>query len=175
MLALDAKLRLILKGEAKAADAAEQMRLGRLCLFKKRYIDATRFHADAFTAQPKLADDLPASHRYYAACGAALATAGQGEDADKLDEKERGRLRQQALDWLRADLTLWVKQVEGGKAEAIAKARQTLQHWQKDTDLAGIRDAASLAKLPDADRAACQKLWTDVAALLKKCGKDRKP
>jgi hypothetical protein len=25
---------------------------------------------------------------------------------------------------------------------------QTLRHWQQDTDLAGIRDAAALAKLP---------------------------
>jgi len=41
---------------------------------------------------------------------AALAAAGQGEDAAKLDDKERTRLRKQALDWLRADLALRRKQ-----------------------------------------------------------------
>ena len=43
------------------------------------------------------------SHRYCAACYAALAGTGQGEDAVKLDAKEQTRLRKQALDWLRAD------------------------------------------------------------------------
>jgi hypothetical protein len=32
---------------------------------------------------------------------------GQGEDADQLDANARARLRQQALDWLRADLAAW--------------------------------------------------------------------
>jgi hypothetical protein len=43
-----------------------------------------------------------------------------------------------------------------------------LRYWQHDLDLAGIRDAAMLAKLPAEERAACEKLWADVAALLKK-------
>jgi hypothetical protein len=43
-----------------------------------------------------------------------------------------------------------------------------LRHWQKDSDLAGIRDAAVLDKLLVEERAACERLWADVAALLKK-------
>ena len=39
---------------------------------------------------------------------------------------------------------------------------------RKDTDLAGIRDAAVLTKLPAEECAACERLWADVAALLKK-------
>jgi hypothetical protein len=31
-----------------------------------------------------------------------------------------------------------------------------------------LRDAATLEKLPDAERADCRKLWDDIAALLKK-------
>ena len=34
-------------------------------------------------------------------------------------------------------------------------------------DLAGIRDPAAVAKLPANEREACEKLWADVAALLK--------
>jgi hypothetical protein len=43
-----------------------------------------------------------------------------------------------------------------------------LQHWQKDPDLAGIRDQAELAKLPAEERAAYVKLRADVAELLKR-------
>jgi len=46
--------------------------------------------------------------------------------------------------------------------------QQALRHWQKDTDLAGIRDKAALAKLPAQEQKAFTQLWADVAALLKK-------
>ena len=55
-----------------------------------------------------------------------------------------------------------------GPANARSFVQQTLKHWQKDTDLAGIRDEAALAKLPAEDRTTCEKLWSDVAALLAK-------
>ncbi len=54
---------------------------------------AEGLYSAAFSDDPKLADDLSAGFRYDAACFAALAAAGQGEDAGKLDEKERTRLR----------------------------------------------------------------------------------
>jgi thiol-disulfide isomerase/thioredoxin len=43
-----------------------------------------------------------------------------------------------------------------------------LRRWQEDRDLAGIRDAAALTKLPAEERAACTQLWADVAALVQK-------
>jgi hypothetical protein len=70
---------------------------------------------------------------------AALA-AGKGQDAGKLDEKERDRLRQQALTWLREDLADWSARV----AEDPAEAELTLRHWQNDADLAGVRDREAL-------------------------------
>jgi tetratricopeptide (TPR) repeat protein len=167
MIALDKKLPAILKGEAKAANADEQLSLGRLCMFKKRYTAASRFYADAFAAQPTLADDLQAGHRYNAACSAALAAGGQGRDAPKPDDKERARLRKQALGWLQADLALWGKEAEKGTPQARAAVQKKLRHWQKDSDLAGVRDAA-LVKLPEAERAEWQQLWGEVEALRKK-------
>jgi hypothetical protein len=175
MIAIEKKLAAVLAGAARPADAAERLSLAGLCTLKKRHAAASRFYADAFAAQPKLADNLRAAHRYNAACCAALAAAGQGTDAAQFDEKERTRLRTQALDWLRADLALWAKQAEGGTPQARAAVRKNLLHWQKDTDFDGVRDAAALAKLPDAERAQWQKLWADVAALLQKTragGKD---
>jgi tetratricopeptide (TPR) repeat protein len=157
----------LLTGEDKPASAGECLDVVAMCRHKRLHAAAARFTADAFAADPKLADDLLAGHRYNAACHAALAAAGKGEDAAKLDDKEKARLRKQALDWLRADLALRTKQLETNKRANCAAVREALRHWQQDTDLVGIRDAAAIAKLAAKERAACEKLWTDVAALLK--------
>ena len=102
------------------------------------------------------------------ACCAALAGYGQGKDADQLEDIERRRLRQQAIAWLRNALDMWTKQVTGGPPDARAKARLALLGWQNHVDLAGIRDKDALARLTQPERAACQKLWDDVATLLRK-------
>jgi tetratricopeptide (TPR) repeat protein len=167
LAAARAKLPAFQKGSYTPANNEQRLDLAFWCQLEKLHHTAARLYAAAFAADPKLADDLGAGHRYDAACCAALAAAGQGEDAAKLDDKERTRLRQQARDWLRADLVLRRKQLESGKRADRAEVQQALRHWQEDTDLAGIRDATALAKLPAEERAACEKLWADVASLLK--------
>jgi hypothetical protein len=52
--------------------------------------------------------------------------------------------------------------------EKDANAVKTLQHWQTDPDLAGLREPQPVAKLPEVEQETCRKLWADVAALLKK-------
>jgi superkiller protein 3 len=162
------KLAAFQNGSYVPAGNAERLDLAEWCRIKKLHHTATRLYVGAFAAEPKLADDLRFQHRYNAACYAALAAAGQAEDAAKLDDKERVRLRKQALGWLRADLALWTKQLGKGQPGAGAEVQRVLRHWQKDTDLAAIRDQAALAKLPAEERAACERLWADVAALLQK-------
>ena len=54
---------------------------------------------------------------------------------------------------------------EPGNRALVAK---TLGHWKADADLAGVRDADALAKLPEAERAEWQALWDEVDALLAK-------
>jgi serine/threonine-protein kinase len=165
LVALEGMLPKLLQGEAQPADTAERMTLARLCQeHKKRYAAATRFYAEAFAAQPKLADDLKAQNRYNAACAAALAGCGMGEDAGKLDGKERARLRQQAQTWLRADLAQYAQLVEKGPEPSRTAVQQRLQHWQKDPDFAGVR-GDGLSKLPETERQEWQKLWADVEAL----------
>jgi hypothetical protein len=95
------------------------------------------------------------------------AAAGQGTDAGKLDDKERAHLRKLARDWLRADLSAWAKLVESGPAGDRPTARQTLAVWQKDADLASVRDTELLNKLPGYERDAWRQLWADVEALRK--------
>jgi serine/threonine-protein kinase len=166
LVALDRKLAAILKGKGQPADVAERLALARFCQeYKKLPRAAACFYADAFAADPKLAADPCSGTRYSATCAAALAADGQGEDAKKPPDEERARWRQQALDWLRADLSAWTKTLEAAKPEARAAVRQTLQHWQKAPDLASLRDKAALDKLPAAERDAWQRLWADVDAL----------
>src|SRR5262249_18294648 len=122
-------------------------------------------------AKPKLADDLTAGHRYDAAGAAALAGCGQGKDADKLDAKERERLRQQALDWLRADLKAYRQLMDKSSGKARPEIAQRLQHyWLSDDDFNGVRGDA-LSKLPEAERQSWQQLWADVADTAKSRGK----
>jgi serine/threonine-protein kinase len=167
LAAVKAKLPAFLKGDARPRDAAEGLSLGFVCGVKKLHATAARVYADAFAADPKLADDLGSAHRYSAACFAALAAAGQGQDASKLDGKEKARLRKQALDWLRADLALRTKQRESGQPAERAAVQRALRHWQKDTDLASIRDKSALARLPADEQKVFAQFWADVAAPLK--------
>ena len=52
--------------------------------------------------------------------------------------------------------------------EARPLVQRTLTHWQKDPDLAGVREAAMLDKLPAAERDDWKKLWAEVEVLRKK-------
>jgi len=170
LVRLEAKLSDVLAGKATPTDNRELLGLLQVCRLQHRHAAACRLYADAFTANAKLADDLEANHRYNGACFAALAAEGQGTDADKLDEQEQSRLRQQALAWLRADLDQWTKRLEGGKPADRQVVRAKLEHWQRDTDLAGVRDADALKKLSSEQQEAWRKLWADVAELIKKAG-----
>jgi serine/threonine-protein kinase len=161
---LERKLPMFLDGQQQPADAAERLTLAWMCQQYKRHAAAVRFYSAAFAEKPQLAADLRTGHRYNAACAAALAGTGQGKDAADLPEKERARRRKQALDWLRADLAAWAKVTDR------ARVQQTLEHWQQDADLAGVRDQEALAKLPPAERQAWSQFWSEVAELLKKPG-----
>ena len=163
----------ILRGEDKPADNAERLAFAKFACDQQKFAFATRLWAEALASDPKLADDRQAQPRYNAACAAALAAAGQDQGEPSPDDAAKAKFRGQALDWLRADLALHNKQLESDKPADRDAVQQTLFHWQQDTDLAGIRDAASLSKLPPDEQQACTQLWADVAALLKK--REEKP
>ena len=173
-LELDKKLPAVLNGEIQPK-APEKLEFAHLCgHYRGRYAAAARLFQEAFAEQPALADRLDAGHRYLAAYAAALAGLGKGEDASGLDEKERARLRNQALDWLHADLTASDKWRQDD-AKARPWIYQRLQQLQADPNLAGVRDADALAKLPEAERAAWKKLWADVDALLAQMDAPKNP
>jgi tetratricopeptide (TPR) repeat protein len=165
LVELDAKLPAVLKGETKPANSSEGLELANICSIKRLYAAAARLSLEAFTDEPKAAESLTQQFRYGAACAAALAGCGQGRDADTLDVKERARLRQQALDWLRADLTAWGKLLDKNPEMAKPAVALMLAHWLQDTDFNGVRGAEALAKLPEGERDDWRQLWNDVVTL----------
>jgi hypothetical protein len=167
LVELEDRLPAVLRGEVQPAGTAERLEyafLGRVKGFNRA---ATGFYAEAFTAEPLLADERKAGHRFHAACAAVLAAAGQGEDANKPDDAERVRLRWQALDWLRADLTAQTKDAQG-EEKARPALRRTLHRWRLYPDLVTVRDPDALANLTEDERQAWQQLWAEVDALLRK-------
>jgi serine/threonine protein kinase/Flp pilus assembly protein TadD len=165
-LELEPRLPRMLKGEEQPADALERLTLADLCSHKNLYAASARWYAEAFGEQPSLADDLSSGHRYDAACSAALAGCGQGKDAASLGNKEHGRLRRQALSWLKDDLQAKQRLLEKDPDRAGPMIGWQLRHWMQAPDFSGVRGAEDLAKLPEAERQSWQKLWADVGDTL---------
>ncbi|MFI5461338.1 MAG: hypothetical protein ACHRXM_38540 [Isosphaerales bacterium] len=140
----------------------------------KQFAVATRLWAEALAIAPKLGDDLQAKHRHRAAGRAALAGVGQGEDDPRPDEAARNRFRAQARDWFRADLGLCSKKLDTGNAKDRDVVVDALQHCKACSDLAGVRDAKALAKLPEAERKEWQALWAEARPCSSE-PKDRNP
>jgi serine/threonine-protein kinase len=157
-----------LRGEYQPRDNDERLALLGACQFKGLRRTAARLYADAFAADAKLAEEMNTQHRYSAACHAALAGCGQGDDMVHIDDQERASWRKQALDWLRADLKVYAQRLQTGKPEDRSQVEQRLRHWQGDADLSGVRDQGALAKVPAAERPAWGALWAEVDALLEK-------
>ena len=174
LMAARNKLAAFKNGSYAPATSAERLGLVEWCQIKKLYHTAAGLYAAAFAAESKLADDLQAGHRYNAACFAALAAAGQGKTRPSSTTTSAARLRKQALDWLKADLASRGSRVNSGPPEARPAIVRTLRQWQKNTDLAGLREAAILAKLPADEKKAFTQLWADVTTLLKKAEENPK-
>ena len=167
-MTLDARLPAILRGTEKPANAAEQIDFAQLCQIHNLYTAAAHLFREAFTADPKLAENVPAGDRYDAACAAALAGCAQGRDAGELDDKGRTRWRRQAREWLRQDLAWWGKALDGGKGQARAQVRAKMQHWRSDGDFAGVRGNDALARIPAEERKEWERFWAEVDALIRR-------
>jgi eukaryotic-like serine/threonine-protein kinase len=177
-----------LRGEYQPRDNDERLALVGGCQSRGFYHAAARCYADAFAADPALAEDLTSQCRFRAARGdqqpvgrleelatecrypaarcAALAGCGLGEDGAKLSEAERTRWRKQARDWLRADLAMWAKTLDSNSRAARDLAKKMLMRWQADPDLAGLREPGALEKLSADERREYLALWHEVGAAL---------
>jgi tetratricopeptide (TPR) repeat protein len=171
--ALADRLPAVLGGTARPTDNGERVGLAWMAHDTKRHAGAARLWAEALEVDPKLGDDRQAQLRYNAACAAALAAAGRGEGEPKPDDASRARLRSQALGWLRAELAAWSKALDSADPKGRAAVAPMLRHWKQDPNLAGVRGAAALAALHEAERADWEALWAGVERLLARAGEPR--
>jgi tetratricopeptide (TPR) repeat protein len=171
-VALEQKLPDVLAGKARPADDRERFGLSEVCRLRRRFAAAARLFTEASVGLPELVTNIQAGHRYRAAVAAAQAGCGEGEDAPP-DGPERARLRLQALAWLRGQLADLTALVEVAKPEGRKWVRAGLEQWQRDPGLAALRDAAALARLPEAERDGWRRLWADVATLLTRASAPR--
>jgi serine/threonine-protein kinase len=155
-----------LDGKHQPKDNDERLALLGACQFLNRTRAAARLYADAFAAAPSLAEDLVAGHRYNAARAAARAGCGQGADAAGLGEDEKASWREQARQWLRADLAARARACASGPAATREANRVALARWRNESDLASLRERDEMNKLPVVERKECLALWAELAAVL---------
>ena len=160
---LEGQLPAFVRGERRPAGPAESLLAAEFCRYQQAHATAARLYAEAFVADPELADRE--GHLDAAACCAAQAGCGQGRDSLTLDGKEQARLRGQSLAWLRANLARLAKRVESTAPEDREEAEATLLDWQGDVELAGVRDEATLARRSEEERAAWREFWAEVGKL----------
>jgi serine/threonine-protein kinase len=152
----------LLAGHEKPRDQDEWMALIAICQSMQRTAQAATLYADAFKKAPALSQRW----RYAAACCAARAGCGDGEDVAQLSETERAVSREQARGWLRDDLAAMNMQLAKEPKVARAMVSKRLESWFKDAALAGVRDDAAIDKLPSVEREAWRALWRDAQSLL---------
>jgi tetratricopeptide (TPR) repeat protein len=156
----------VLRGEAKPADVVERNCVAMVAGVKhKKYAAAARLFAESFAADPLRANDVAMGGRYRGACFALRAGTGGAEKEAALKDEDKAQFRQQALDWLRADLAAWKRIYQSalptGRTFPVFRVRLLL----KDPALESMR-APALAKLPAAERAAWERFWADVQAFV---------
>jgi hypothetical protein len=192
--ALDTRMAAVLCGGAPK-DNGERLQLAYRAYERRLFASSARLYAEALEADPKLAEDRQRPHRYDAACAAALAAGpkntptvpspikgkektqgfsllvgretGAGAETP-LNDADCAKFRNQARAWLEAELATWANLLGSANAQQRQAIASSLKHWQQDTALAGVRDAAALAKLRRDEREAWKSLWAEVEALLAK-------
>ena len=135
----------------------------------RRFTVAAQLFVEAIRNPPWWTVGLMRDIRYHAACCAALAGAGKGIDEMPLDEKTKAHWRNQAVEWLKADLPDGLGEAETAASRRQVLIGQTLRGWKSNADLAGIRDAVVLKERSKTSRRGLQgPLWAELEALLKK-------
>ena len=136
---------------------------------QKKFALATRLWAEALASDPELDEEPWTQPHYTAARAAAMAATGRGTDEPTLDDSAKAKLRRQALDWLNSQLRTWHKLLESSQPEARLNIVRALIQWQQASDLAGIRDAEALDRMPPGERGAGRtNCGSNVGSLLKK-------
>ena len=166
LLSVAADLPAILAGKKRPEKVSVQRAVADWChQHKRRTATAAGLYESALSADPSLADDLEMGNRFHAACTAALAGCGLGDDAASLDDQQKAMWRTKALEWLKSDYNVWAKRHSIGKPGDRTAVARAMRSWLGNEDLAGVRDEQALARLPVEELRGWQAFWANVATL----------
>jgi hypothetical protein len=70
-------------------------------------------------------------------------------------------------------LKSWTKHFDKGTPQTSAETKRDMELWQREKQLAGLRDPAELAKLPAEEQGAWRQFWADVAALHERAARQK--
>ena len=155
-----------LQEEYEPQENVERLALVGECRFRNLNCAAAKLYADAFAADPTLTEDARCRHRYNAACAAALAGAGVGDDAEKLSETDKAAWRKQSCKWLTSELESMARRMQSAPTENRDPSIWLLKQWQNNPAFSSLRDASALEKMSPDERQECTTLWTAVANLI---------
>ena len=176
-----------LQGKHQPRDNDERLALLGICQSLGLNGAAAQLYADAFAADPALAEALTAQclaqaareadphnrievlkrdPRYLAARCAALAGCGLGEDGPRLADAERARWRGQSRQWLQADLATLTSALDSDSNASRDLSTKMFTLWQAQADFAGLREPDALNKLPAAERQTWIAFWKQIGDAL---------
>ncbi|HUB26887.1 MAG TPA: protein kinase [Tepidisphaeraceae bacterium] len=150
-----------LNGAYQPHDNTERLALLGVCESKLRYATEAQLLADAFAADPKLADTVRNGLRFRAACAAVSAS----DNAD-FSGAQRDAWRSRAIAWMQGDLSAMNALLDHEPTANLGFVAQSLSQWLTDRELAAIHDSAAIELLPPKQAAECTALWNDVDATL---------
>jgi tetratricopeptide (TPR) repeat protein len=150
----------ILAGTAQFDDDAVRLQAAEECGNRKHYRASARLYQEVFKRDPSVAADLNAGYRYDAACWASLT--GTGGDPKVTDQAEQREWRAECLRWLGEDLSLLQADIDGDDPVVANNARQTLDHWLQDEDLAPVRNLSRIGFFSEEEQADWTKIWSAV-------------
>ena len=155
----------LLEGKYQPQDNEERLALLEVCQFTDRPAASARLYAEGFADNPRLDDDLRAGYRYNAARVATLANCGRGVDSAGLGEPESVQWRDQARQWLRADLLDLRKALDIGPVTDRDLVRTTLSHWPSEPELTGLHEPDELTKQSVDERKERLVFWNEVGVI----------
>jgi len=98
--------------------------------------------------------------------GRAAQAAWEGEAFPPAVEAARARFRQEAWALLRAEVATQAQRLSSASPAEAAAARQVLEALRDLPGLAGVRNPAALANLPEPERQMWQAFWQEIEGLL---------
>jgi tetratricopeptide (TPR) repeat protein len=167
---IDKRFNEYLSRELKPATALERIGFAEICYYKGMFARSSDEYAAAFAQDPALSADATKVYRYAAACSAALAGTGAGNDDPKPSEAEKAELRGRALRSLKDEFRRAASSSKKNPGVIIL----LIDSWRSDPDLFGVRDPAALAKLPAAERDEWAKFWNEVDRVEKQARVDER-